>query len=42
MGRIAPELSSVHEFRSAPKFFELRGAINAYVQLDPISYMARF
>jgi hypothetical protein len=34
-------LARVHEFRSAPKFFELKGAIDRNVQLDPVSYVAR-
>jgi len=35
-------LARVHEFRSAPKLFELKGAINKNLQLDPVSFVARF
>lgn len=34
-------LARVHEFRSAPKFFELKGAIRKNVLLDAVSYIAR-
>jgi hypothetical protein len=34
-------LARVHEFRSAPKFFELKGAIRKNVMLDPVSFVAR-
>jgi hypothetical protein len=35
-------LSRVHEFRSHPKIFELRGAIRNNVLLDPVSFEAHF
>jgi hypothetical protein len=35
-------LARVHEFRSQPKIFELRGSIVSNVVLDPISYRAHF
>lgn len=34
-------LARVHEFRSAPKFFELKGAIRKNVVLDAVSFVAR-
>jgi hypothetical protein len=34
-------LARVHEFRSAPKFFELKGAIRNNVVLDAVSFIAR-
>jgi hypothetical protein len=34
-------LARVHEFRSAPKFFELKGALRKSVILDPVSFVAR-
>jgi hypothetical protein len=34
-------LARIHEFRSAPKFFELKGAIDRNVHLDAVSYVAR-
>lgn len=34
-------LARVHEFRSAPKFFELKGAIRKNVVLDAVSFIAR-
>lgn len=34
-------LARVHEFRSTPKFFELKGAISKTVRLDPVSFLAR-
>jgi hypothetical protein len=34
-------LARVHEFRSAPKFFELKGAIRKNVSLDAVSFIAR-
>jgi hypothetical protein len=34
-------LARVHEFRSAPKFFELKGAIRKNVLLDAVSFIAR-
>jgi hypothetical protein len=33
-------LSRVHEFRTAPKVFELRGALRKNVQLEPVTYQA--
>jgi Domain of unknown function (DUF3883) len=35
-------LARVHEFRSQPKIFELRGAISGNVILNPASYQAHF
>lgn len=35
-------LARVHEFRQAPKFFELRGAVRNHVILDPVNFIARF
>lgn len=34
-------LARVHEFRSAPKFFELKGSIRKNVMLDAVSFVAR-
>jgi hypothetical protein len=34
-------LARVHEFRSAPKFFELKGPIRKNVLLDAVSFVAR-
>jgi hypothetical protein len=34
-------LARVHEFRSAPKFFELKGSIRKNVMLDAVSFFAR-
>ena len=34
-------LARVHEFRSAPKFFELRGSMEKNLRLDPVSFRAR-
>ncbi|HWL62335.1 MAG TPA: DUF3883 domain-containing protein [Steroidobacteraceae bacterium] len=34
-------LARVHEFRSAPKFFELKGSIRKNVLLDAVSFVAR-
>lgn len=34
-------LARVHEFRSAPKFFELKGSIRKNVLLDAVSFIAR-
>src|SRR5512139_580798 len=34
-------LARVHEFRSAPKFFELKGAIRKNLLLDAVSFVAR-
>ena len=34
-------LARVHEFRSAPKFFELRGSMEKNLRLDPVSFLAR-
>jgi hypothetical protein len=34
-------LARVHEFRRAPKFFELKGALRKNVILDPVSFVAR-
>ena len=34
-------LARVHEFRTAPKLFELKGAIRTNLRLDPVSYIAR-
>jgi hypothetical protein len=33
-------LARVHEFRSEPKFFELKGALRKNVRLDPVSFLA--
>lgn len=34
-------LSRVHEFRTAPKFFELKGSMIKNLRLEPITYQAR-
>jgi hypothetical protein len=34
-------LARVHEFRTAPKFFELRGSMKKNLRLDPVSFRAR-
>lgn len=34
-------LARVHEFREAPKFFELKGSMRKKLRLDPVSYLAR-
>jgi hypothetical protein len=34
-------LARVHEFRIAPKFFELKGSVRKNLRLDPVSYIAR-
>jgi hypothetical protein len=34
-------LSRVHEFRTAPKVFELKGSMRKNVQLEPVTYQAR-
>src|SRR5882672_5776479 len=34
-------LARVHEFRNAPKFFELRGSLRKTMQLEPIVYSGR-
>jgi hypothetical protein len=34
-------LARVHEFREAPKFFELKGSMRQKLRLDPVSYLAR-
>jgi len=34
-------LARVHEFRSAPRFFELKGSIRKNVLLDAVSFIAR-
>jgi hypothetical protein len=35
-------LCRVFEFRSAPRMFELQGAVDARCYLDPVTYLARF
>lgn len=34
-------LARVHEFRSAPKFFELKGSMKRNLKMDPVSFVAR-